>query len=163
MPLLALKTAMGRAYGVFLLIDLKFEFRRHCCRMQRKRNSTWSALGCSPTTEPSKAILCMMFIGVLSVHKNIELLDDLPTECCDCGASLCLRKQVVNLALGNTDDMYCLKCLGAQMNCTEQAVLENSAGYIQGRDCFRKEWKRYVDRSYCPDEAGCIPDLCFSQ
>ena len=93
---------------------------------------------------------------------DIELLEGLPTQCTHCGNPLCLRKQVVNLALGNTEEMYCLKCLAAQAKTTERAVLENSAGYIRGRDCFRKEWKRYVDLSYCPDPKGCIPEICFS-
>jgi len=88
-------------------------------------------------------------------------VDGVPACCHNCGGALCLRKQVVNLALGNTDELLCLVCLGRDSERDPVDVLENIMGYIDSRDCFRKEWARYCDRTFCPDPAGCFPDTCF--
>ena len=92
---------------------------------------------------------------------DIELLDGVPEACIKCGASLCLRKQVINLALGNEEDMRCLKCLAKECSAQPEKILANARGYIQARDCFRKEWKRYRSVDDCPDPKGCIPATCF--
>jgi hypothetical protein len=87
---------------------------------------------------------------------------DVPTDCCRCGAPLCLRKQVVNLALGNTEQMYCLQCISEESQQSPAEVLDGLKHYIDQRDCFKKEWLRYESVEFCPDRAGCIPDVCFS-
>lgn len=84
-----------------------------------------------------------------------------PTNCHRCGAALCLRKQVVNLALGNTDELSCLVCLGQDSQRPAVDVLENIMGYINSRECFSKEWVKYKDKTYCPDPVNCYPDTCF--
>jgi hypothetical protein len=84
-----------------------------------------------------------------------------PTECDSCGAPLCLRKQVINLALGNTDEMYCLVCLGEDNDQKPAQVLENIRQYVYRRECFRKEWLKYLSVEYCPDRKGCFPSVCF--
>ena len=84
-----------------------------------------------------------------------------PRDCAACGAPLCLRKQVINLAMGNTETMHCLGCLAKESDETPAGVLANLMSYVQMRDCFAKEWKRYSDVSFCPDRQGCHPDLCF--
>lgn len=81
--------------------------------------------------------------------------------CSKCGAALCLRKQVVNLALGLTDQMLCLTCLAAENEQTTAEVLDGIKDYILSRECFAKQWKRYTSVEYCPDRAGCIPAQCF--
>jgi hypothetical protein len=88
-------------------------------------------------------------------------VDGAPTECDACGAPLCLRKQVINLALGNTDEMLCLECLGKDNDQSAQEVLESVKEYVYRRECFRKEWLRYPSVKHCPDRKGCFPDACF--
>jgi hypothetical protein len=85
----------------------------------------------------------------------------LSSQCCLCKASLCLRKQVINLALGNTDQMKCLICLGQESHKSPQAVLLGIKGYVQGRECFAKVWNRYVHIEDCPNQQECFPDDCF--
>jgi hypothetical protein len=89
------------------------------------------------------------------------LVAEAPGQCARCRAALCLRKQVMNLALGNTDEMYCLDCLSQENGQPPDVVLNKLLDYIQGRDCFAKEWVRYTGVDYCPDRAGCLPDVCF--
>jgi hypothetical protein len=93
---------------------------------------------------------------------KVRLIDGAPTACAKCEAPLCLRKQVINLALGNTEEMHCLHCLALESDTTEADVLRTSRGYVMERECFRKEWQKYRDQTACPDRKGCIPDVCFA-
>ena len=85
----------------------------------------------------------------------------MPVVCADCGAPLCLRKQVVNLALGNVESMWCLVCLGREAGKSGEDVLAGIVPYIRSRDCFAREWRRYLNADYCPDPGGCFPGTCF--
>ncbi len=86
-----------------------------------------------------------------------------PTECSRCGAALCIRKQVINLALGNVDALFCLVCLAQNEQETPENLVSGMVGYIMGRDCFRKEWVRYKDIGDCPAPTTCIPQTCFNK
>ncbi len=88
-----------------------------------------------------------------------ELSQDMPSACKDCSAKLCLRKQVVNLALGNVDTMSCLNCLGAQSNKSASQVLEQIVPYILSRDCFAKKWRNYKDSG----TMSSCDDVCCSE
>ena len=94
----------------------------------------------------------------LSQDINVE---GAPLNCSACRAALCIRKQVINLALGNTQDMKCLVCLGLDSNQPAKEVLRGIKTYIGGRECFRKQWHRYESLEFCPDPQGCFPDTCF--
>ena len=87
--------------------------------------------------------------------------DACPSACTDCGAPLCLRKQVLNLALGNVEKMWCLNCLAAENKKTPTDVLTGVKSYVLSRECFSKEWKKYKTVEYCPDPDGCLPSVCF--
>lgn len=108
------------------------------------------------------------YISFMS-HRHFNHLSDpdqpsiegAPGRCEVCGAPLCLRKQVINLALGNTDEMLCLKCLGEDSDKTAEEVLVSVKEYVYKRDCFRKEWQRYASMDFCPDPKGCFPGQCF--
>jgi len=89
------------------------------------------------------------------------LIEDAPSSCAKCGASLCLRKQVINLALGNDQVMHCLNCLGKELEQAPEAVLERLRTYVNGRDCFKKQWIRYENKDWCPDPGNCFPGECF--
>jgi hypothetical protein len=92
---------------------------------------------------------------------NCPLLDEVPSACCKCQAQLCLRQQVLNLALGEDQEVMCLNCLAADNNKSSSELLENLAAYIANRECFAKPWRRYASVDYCPDPLGCVPAVCF--
>lgn len=94
--------------------------------------------------------------------ENKSALDELPAFCSNCKQTLCLRKQVMNLTLGNTDELFCLQCLGKENNKEPVEVLLNLKGYAMKRDCFLKEWRRYSTVADCPDREGCFPSQCFA-
>lgn len=96
---------------------------------------------------------------------NTNVAAKVPTTelCKECGKSLCLRQTVVNYALGNDEDLYCLSCLGAQNQSSEVELVTNLREYILGRECFSKEWKKYPERAFCPCPMSCIIDVCFGE
>lgn len=89
------------------------------------------------------------------------LVKDAPRQCSVCAAPLCLRKQVVNLALGNAEQMMCLLCLAQDNDQDPAEMLFDLMSYVKQRDCFAKEWRRYTDVTYCPDQTGCFASVCF--
>lgn len=86
-----------------------------------------------------------------------------PRECNQCKGAICMRQQVVNLALGKVEEMLCLRCLHVETECEPASTLERMIPYIQSRDCFLKPWNRYKDVSYCPDRDSCCPSVCFAK
>ncbi|HEY9793232.1 MAG TPA: hypothetical protein V6D22_22720 [Candidatus Obscuribacterales bacterium] len=90
------------------------------------------------------------------------LVDGAPKQCHRCRQALCLRQQVINLALGDTDEMLCLSCLATENNQSQDALLTRVKHYIQKRDCFAKQWSRYPSQQYCPYPQNCVPGACFS-
>ena len=97
----------------------------------------------------------------LEANSDLRLIAGMPSACLGCGRPLCLRKQVINLALGNDEEMFCLDCLGNQNEKSGEGVLVGIKDYIKGRDCFRKEWIKYEGIADCPDPSGCYPHSCF--
>jgi hypothetical protein len=94
---------------------------------------------------------------------NTSLSRELPFDCVDCGEFLCLREKTINLALNNTEIMYCLKCLGLRENKNPEELLAKIKKYIMARDCFKKEWIKYKDISFCPKQLTCFPNTCFAK
>jgi hypothetical protein len=92
---------------------------------------------------------------------NLPVIEGGQSHCCDCKSPLCLRKQVINLALGHVDDMYCLNCLGKNSEREPQEVLGGIKDYILSRACFKKEWVKYPNASHCPEPETCFPTICF--
>jgi hypothetical protein len=90
------------------------------------------------------------------------MADDLPNKCTNCHAPLCKRKQVINLALGNTDTMMCLVCLGKENGKSPEAVLLEIKDYVLSRNCFRKPWSKYTCQNDCPNPDTCFPVSCFA-
>jgi hypothetical protein len=89
------------------------------------------------------------------------LIKEAPLFCKSCGKPLCLRKQVLNLALGYTSEMHCLVCLSKMNETTEIDLLNTTKPYILSRKCFQKEWVKYLNVDFCPDKQGCYPETCF--
>lgn len=85
------------------------------------------------------------------------------STCSKCGAGLCIRKQVINLAMGNVEAAFCLVCLAQIEQETPEKVISGLVGYIMGRDCFRKECLRYSGIPDCPEPKTCIPQTCFNK
>jgi len=92
---------------------------------------------------------------------EVELIAELSSKCASCGKLICLRQQVINLALGYTEELRCLICLAGEHDQTTAALLSTTKDYVMRRECFAKEWIKYKTRDFCPDKIGCIPDVCF--
>ncbi len=84
-------------------------------------------------------------------------------NCHNCSEKLCLRERTINLAMGNTDIMYCLVCLGLRESKAPEEILAKIKKYILARECFRKEWVKYQDASDCPKPKTCYPQICFKK
>ncbi len=88
---------------------------------------------------------------------NIELPLQADVRCSDCAKELCMRQQLINLAVGRADIMYCLSCLGKRENVQAEQLLAKIKHYILSRQCFQKEWIKYKDLSSCSDPENCLP------
>lgn len=99
---------------------------------------------------------------MLSESERNECIEGGQPNCAQCRAPLCIRKQVVNLALGNVDSMFCLTCLGKDSERSAEDVLINIKGYVLSRPCFKKEWIKYPDVSACPQPVSCFAEACFA-
>jgi hypothetical protein len=89
------------------------------------------------------------------------LVQGAPVACAGCSAPLCLRKQVLNLAVGNIDVMFCLQCLAQQSDQAPDELLAGMKLYVLGRDCLKKEWHKYESEDFCPAPESCYPSICF--
>ncbi len=94
-------------------------------------------------------------------HPDHPLVDGAALLCFKCQAPLCLRKQVINLALGLTEEMMCLSCLAQEHGQSPSELLQGLQDYINSRECFAKQWRRYSSIAFCPDAVGCVPAACF--
>jgi len=94
--------------------------------------------------------------------KQNLLIPGVPIYCCQCSAPLCLRKQVLNLALGETEKFLCLVCLADAHGQKPEELLQQMRDYVLSRDCFKKQWQYYLSVEYCPDPSGCLPEHCFA-
>jgi hypothetical protein len=59
--------------------------------------------------------------------------------------------------------MLCLSCLAAQSDQQPEELLAGMKLYILGRECLRKEWRRYESENACPAPQSCYPSICFAQ
>jgi len=98
----------------------------------------------------------------MSQKSCLLLIDGLETLCCRCQAPLCLRQQVLNLALGTEEDLLCLGCIALENGKSREQMLADLGPYVVSRQCFEKEWSKYNSESACPDPLGCVPKNCFS-
>jgi hypothetical protein len=99
----------------------------------------------------------------VAAEPNCLLIDDLPAVCFNCAAPLCLRQQVLNLALGEVVELLCLSCLAADNNKSAAEMLTSLMPYVASRECFAKEWARYLTVDFCPNSGGCLPEICFGK
>ncbi len=69
----------------------------------------------------------------------------------------------MNLALGYVEEQFCLSCLSKLHEQDMQSMFDFVYGYIQSRDCFKKEWIKMKSSSECPLPRTCVIDKCFSK
>lgn len=119
---------------------------------RRLKPARWSVGSESPEEFNTTAIAC-----------DGKLVPGAPPQCARCGAMLCGRKQVMNLALGFVDTMLCLKCLGKELDREPAEIIEQLIPYIRLRECFNKSWLAYRQVEDCPDRDGCLPAVCFEK
>lgn len=87
-------------------------------------------------------------------------MEGLRADCKQCLAPLCLRQQVLSLALGEEEPL-CLNCLAADNGGSRETLLERTRDYVLSRECFNKSWSQYESVDFCPDQNGCLPAICF--
>lgn len=69
---------------------------------------------------------------------------------CDaCGAEICERVQVMNLALSYAEDLYCIACLSEEEGTNAETLVESVKPYIQSRECFKTPWDNF-NAKVCP-------------
>jgi hypothetical protein len=92
----------------------------------------------------------------------LHLIEGLESGCSRCGKALCLRQQVLNLALGAEQDLLCLGCLARENSKEPGELLADLGPYVLSRECFAKQWRLYKSDADCPDRLACLPKECFS-
>ena len=86
---------------------------------------------------------------------------EFPFPCPKCGQDVCRRAYTINLALGYAEEQVCLICLSKMCNQDIGDLFDFVFGYIQSRDCFKKEWVKMKDKSECPLPNLCVIKKCF--
>ena len=83
----------------------------------------------------------------------IAMTDCLPSffdyTCDRCGGPVCERQQIMNLALDNVDDLYCLGCLAEEQAMTQPELAEFARDYVCSRECFKTPWDAFNAKP-CP-------------
>jgi hypothetical protein len=69
---------------------------------------------------------------------------------CDAtGVPFCGRIHLMNLAIGNVDEEYCLSVLATTYDRSPEAMAAFCFDYVKARDCFKDPWMKF-DASGCP-------------
>lgn len=69
---------------------------------------------------------------------------------CDrCGRPFCERISVMNLALDNIDDAFCLECLSEAEGLSPEAFYTWILAYVRDRECFLTPWTNFKHAT-CP-------------
>lgn len=63
-------------------------------------------------------------------------------NCTATGKDVCRHVYIMNLALGYVEDFYCLEALAEMHNKTPKEIYDFAYGYVDMRECFRKEWDK---------------------
>lgn len=67
----------------------------------------------------------------------------------------------MNLAIGYVEEQHCLSCLSKLHDQDMSSLFDFVYGYIQSRDCFKKEWVKMKNRTECPLPSSCVIEKCF--
>ena len=86
---------------------------------------------------------------------------EFPFPCPKCSRSICRRAYTINLALGYVEEQICLNCLSELHKQSIEDIFSFVYGYIQSRDCFKKEWAKMVNKNECPLPFDCMIEKCF--
>ncbi|MFN8615212.1 MAG: hypothetical protein U0003_04805 [Vampirovibrionales bacterium] len=80
-----------------------------------------------------------------------------PYACDACGTPFCERVNLMNVALGLTEQGYCLPCLAAQYQRTPSVMAEFCWQYVKARECFLDPWQQ-IEAHQCPRHQRVEPD-----
>ncbi len=80
-----------------------------------------------------------------------------------CEQLVCTRQEVINLALGFTEDFRCIHCLAKDLEASGDtlSLLLRMKDYVNSRPCFAKKWQKYTKEIECPSKTTCYPAQCF--
>src|SRR4051794_9740319 len=69
---------------------------------------------------------------------------------CDrCGAPVCGRMQIMNLALDFVEELFCLACLASEQDMAEAELADFAKAYVYSRECFLTPWQN-IQAATCP-------------
>ena len=85
------------------------------------------------------------------------------TTCHQSSEPVCRRVYNMNLALGYTEEFYSLASLAEMHERSLEEMYDFAYGYIESRECFRKEWAKMTCRSECPLPDSCLIERCFDE
>jgi len=77
---------------------------------------------------------------------------------CDlCGKPFCERISVMNLALDQVEEAYCLECLAGRESLSPEGFYQWIGEYVMSRDCFKTPWDNF-NYTPCPriDDKTCF-------
>ncbi len=102
--------------------------------------------------------------GPFSFWYDAVMMTPLPIHffdytCDRCGAPVCERVQLMNLALNYEEELFCLDCLAAEQDMSPEALADFAKSYVYSRDCFKNPWMKF-DATPCPKRTD---GLCFCQ
>ena len=84
-------------------------------------------------------------------------------NCSVTGLPVCRRIFNMNLAFGYTEEFYSLQALAKKHDKSMEDIFDMGYDYVQGRECFRKEWDKMKERSECPLPNDCMIGKCFDE
>lgn len=91
-------------------------------------------------------------------HAALEFFD---YACDRCGALVCERVQIMNLALDNVEELFCLACLAEEQDMEQPALAEFARDYVYSRECFKTPWDAFAAQAQrCPNLAN---HTCYCQ
>lgn len=86
---------------------------------------------------------------------------EFPFPCPRCNQNICRRAYTMSLALGYAEEQYCLGCLAKMHDQDIESMFDFIYSYVQGRDCFKKEWMKMKEKIECPLPNNCVIGKCF--
>ena len=90
------------------------------------------------------------FFGIVeSMDAHVPVPDFFDYNCDRCGAPVCERVQIMNLALDNVDELFCLVCLAEEQEMGPVELAEFAKAYVYSRECFKTPWDAFKAKS-CP-------------
>lgn len=105
--------------------------------------------------KPILSVSCFCYIDNMSTPEALFF----DYSCDLCGAPVCERVQLMNLALNYEEELFCLDCLAKEQDMAPAELADFAKSYVYSRDCFKNPWMKF-NATTCPKIAT---HQCFCQ